>query len=158
MAAKKDSSSRLKEFRNAKVYRDYFVEDKFEAGIVLTGTEVKSIRAGRVQLNDAFGRVEKGGIFLYHVHISEYEFGNINNHNPYRPRKLLLHRKEIEKITYEMSAGGMALIPTRLYFKEGLIKVELGLCKGKKLYDKREDLKKKAHEQEMQRAVKTMRR
>jgi SsrA-binding protein len=158
MAAKKDSSARAREVRNSKVFRDYFIDEKFEAGIVLTGTEVKSVRAGRVQLNDSFGRVEKQSIFLYHVHISEYEFGNINNHNPYRPRKLLLHRKEIEHIAFEVSAGGKAIIPTRMYFKGGLVKVELGLCRGKKLYDKRDDLKKKAHEEEMQRALKSMRR
>lgn len=158
MAAKKKSSSRLKEIRNAKVFRDFFVEDRFEAGIVLTGTEVKSIRAGKVQMNDAFARVEKAGLFLYHMHIAEYHFGNINNHNPYRPRKLLLHRREIEKIAFEVSAGGKSVIPIRLYFKEGLVKAEIGLCKGKKLYDKREDLKKRTHEQEMQRAMKAGRR
>lgn len=155
MAAKKDKSARSKEIRNAKVFRDFFVEDRFEAGIILTGTEVKSIRAGRAQISEAFGRVEKNGIFLHHMHISEYEFGNINNHNPYRPRKLLLHRREIEKISAAVTAGGLAVVPIRLYFKQGLVKVEIGLCKGKKLYDKREDLKKKAHDQEMKRALKT---
>ncbi len=157
MAAKKKSSAGAKEFRNSKVFRDFFVEETFEAGIVLTGTEVKSIRAGRVQLNDAFCRVEKNSVFLYHVHISEYEFGNINNHNPYRPRKLLLHKKQIEKIEFEVSAGGKAIIPTRIYFKGGLVKVEIGICKGKKLYDKREDLKRKADEMEMRRAIKAIR-
>lgn len=156
MAAKKDKSARLKEVRNSKVFRDFFVEDRFEAGIVLSGTEVKSIRAGRAQINEAFGRVEKNAVFLYQMHISEYAFGNINNHNPYRPRKLLLHRREIEKIASGVNSGGLAIVPIRLFFKQGLIKVEFGLCKGKKLYDKREDLKKKAHEQEMKRALKTM--
>lgn len=126
--------------------------------MVLTGTEVKSIRAGRVQLNDSFGKVEKKGVFIYQMHISEYEFGNLNNHNPYRPRKLLLHRKQIEQIEHEMSAGGKALIPTRVYFKTGLLKVEIALCKGKKLYDKREDLKKKADEMDMRREMKSLRR
>jgi SsrA-binding protein len=158
VAAKKESSSRHKEFRNSKVFRDYFVEEKFEAGLVLTGTEVKSIRAGRVQLNDSFGRVEKKGVFLYHIHISEYEFGNINNHNPYRPRKALLHKKEIERIAFEVNAGGKAIIPTRIFFKQGLVKVEIGLCKGKKMYDKREDLKKRDDEKEIQRVMKSLRR
>ena len=133
--------------------RDYSIEDRFEAGIVLTGTEVKSIRNGRAQLNDSFARVEKGEIFLHHLHISEYDFGNINNHKPYRPRKLLLNRREIRKIEVEISAGGLALIPLRMYFKEGLVKVEVALAKGKKTYDKREDLRKKAHDMEMRRAM-----
>ncbi len=158
MAAKKDKSARPKEIRNAKVFRDFFVEDRFEAGIVLTGTEVKSIRAGRAQISDAFGRIDKNALFLYHMHISEYEFGNLNNHAPYRPRKLLLHRKEIEKMEMAVNAGGAVIVPIRLYFKVGLVKVEIGLCKGKKLYDKREDLKKKAHDQEMKRAIKSMQR
>lgn len=156
MAAKKESSARLKEVRNAKVFRDFFVEDRYEAGIILTGTEVKSIRAGRAQISEAFGRVEKGAVFLYHMHISEYDFGNINNHQPYRPRKLLLHKREITKIAAAVNAGGLAIVPIRLYFKQGLVKVEIGLCKGKKLYDKREDLKKKAYEMDMRRTVKTV--
>lgn len=156
MAAKKDTSARLKEIRNAKVFRDFFVEDRFEAGIMLTGTEVKSIRAGRAQISDAFGRVERTAVFLHNIHISEYEYGNIHNHNPYRPRKLLLHRREIEKMAAGVSAGGLAVVPIRLFFKQGLVKVEIGLCKGKMLYDKREDLKEKAHQQEMRRALKTM--
>lgn len=158
MAAKKENSARYKEIRNAKAFRDFLIEDRFEAGIVLTGTEVKSIRAGRAQISDAFGRLEKNGVFLCHMHIAEYEFGNLNNHLPYRPRKLLLHRKEIQKIELAVNAGGAAIVPLRVYFKEGLVKVELGLGKGKKLYDKREDLKKKAHEQEMKRALKAMRK
>jgi len=117
VAAKKASSTRAKEIRNAKALRDYSIEARFEAGIVLTGTEVKSIRGGRAQLSDSFARLEKGEIYLHHLHISEYTFGNINNHKPYRPRKLLLHRKEIRKIEGEMLAGGLALIPLRLYFK-----------------------------------------
>lgn len=158
MAAKKKDSARFKEIRNAKVFRDFFVEDRFEAGIVLTGTEVKSIRAGRAQISDAFGRLEKNELFLYHVHISEYEFGNLNNHKPYRPRKVLLHRREIEKIATALNAGGSVVVPIRIYFKEGLVKVEIGICKGKKLYDKREDVKRKEHEREMSRAIKAARR
>lgn len=158
MAAKKNSSARQKEIRNAKVFRDYSIEERFEAGIVLTGTEVKSIRAGRAQISDAYGRVEKNGLILYHMHIAEYSFGNLNNHDPYRPRKLLLHRRELEKIQIAVDTEGLTIVPIRVYFKQGLVKVEIGLGRGKKLYDKREDLKKKTHEQEMQRALKAMRR
>lgn len=154
MAAKKKNVDRFKEIRNAKAFRDYAIEDTFEAGIVLSGTEVKSIRGGRAQITDAFARIEKGELFLFHMHISEYAFGNINNHNPYRPRKLLLKRREIERIAREVASGGMSIVPIRVYFKEGLIKVEIGLGKGKKLYDKRETLKKKVHEREMDRAIK----
>ncbi len=144
MAAKKIDSERYREIRNAKVRRDFFIEDSLEAGIVLTGTEVKSIRSGRAQISDAFIRIDKGEAFLYHAHIEEYLFGNLNNHIPYRPRKLILHKKEIQKLEVALQGGSRTLIPLRLYFKKGLIKVQIALCKGKKLYDKREDLKKKA--------------
>ena len=144
MAAKKIDSERYREIRNAKVRRDFFVEDSLEVGIVLTGTEVKSIRSGRAQISDAFIRIDKGEAYLYHAHIEEYLFGNLNNHIPYRPRKLILHKKEIQKLEVALQGGGRTLIPLRLYFKKGLIKVQIALCKGKKLYDKREDLKKKA--------------
>ncbi len=144
MAAKKIDSKRYREIRNAKARRDFFVEDSLEVGIVLTGTEVKSIRSGRAQISDAFIRIDKGEAFLYHAHIEEYLFGNLNNHIPYRPRKLILHKKEIQKLEVALQGGGRTLIPLRLYFKKGLIKVQIALCKGKKLYDKREDLKKKA--------------
>ncbi len=157
MPAKKTDSDRYREIRNAKVLRDYFVEDTREAGIVLTGTEVKSIRIGRAQISDAFARIEKGEVFLHHAHIDEYPFGNLNNHKPYRPRKLILHKKEIRKLEIELQSGGKALIPTRLYFKKGLVKVQIALCKGKKLYDKREDLKKKAMLREAENAVKNHR-
>lgn len=154
MAAKKKNADRFKEIRNAKAFRDYAIEETFEAGIVLSGTEVKSIRGGRAQITDAFARIEKGELFLFHMHVSEYAFGNINNHNPYRPRKLLLKRREIERIAREVAAGGLSVVPIRVYFKGGLIKVEIGLGRGKKLYDKRETLKKKVHEREMDRAIK----
>ncbi len=144
MAAKKIDSERYREIRNAKVRRDFFIEDSLETGIVLTGTEVKSIRSGRAQISDAFIRIDKGEAFLYHAHIEEYLFGNLNNYIPYRPRKLILHKKEIQKLEVALQDGGRTLIPLRLYFKKGLIKVQIALCKGKKLYDKREDLKKKA--------------
>ena len=157
MAAKKIDSERYREIRNAKVRRDFFVEDSLEAGIVLTGTEVKSIRSGRAQISDAFIRIDKGEAFLYHARIEEYLFGNINNHIPYRPRKLILHKKEIQKLEVVLQGGGRTLIPLRLYFKKGLIKVQVALCKGKKLYDKREDLKKKAILRETERTMRDYR-
>jgi SsrA-binding protein len=152
--AKKKSGERISEIRNAKAGRNYFIGEKYEAGIALTGTEVKSIRAGRAQISDAFVRFEKDRPLLYHAHISEYDFGNRNNHNPTRPRKLLLHKKEILKLRAVVEAGGKALIPTRLYLKGGLVKVEVAVCTGKKLYDKREDMKRKTELREAERAVK----
>ncbi|WOO40008.1 SsrA-binding protein SmpB [Rubellicoccus peritrichatus] len=154
MAAAKKKVERPREVRNSKVGRSYFVGEKLEAGIKLTGTEVKSVRAGKAQINDSFVRVEKGDKpTLYHAHIDEYAFGNENNHNPTRPRLLLLHKKQIDRLKFELEAGGQALIPTRLYFKEGLIKIEIALCKGKKLFDKREDLKRKTQMREAERFV-----
>lgn len=145
------------EIRNAKVYRDYTVEAKFEAGIVLTGTEVKSVRAGKAQLSEGFCRFHKGELYLYGLYIDEYAFGNINNHIPRRDRKLLLKRSELRKIEHQLEAGGKAAIPTRIYFKEALIKVEIGICTGKKLFDKREDLKKKAQMRDIDRELKSYR-
>ena len=142
-AQKKDETPRYKEMRNAKASRDYVVGEKFEAGIALRGTEVKSIRAGQAQINDAFGRYEKGELWLYNVHIAEYTWGNQFNHEPRRKRKLLLHKHEVRKIAMALEAGGRALVPLRMYFKAALVKVEIALCTGKKLYDKREDLKRK---------------
>jgi SsrA-binding protein len=139
--------------RNAKAGRDYHLGDRFEAGIVLTGTEVKSIRHGKAQLADAFGRIEKSEMYLYNLHISEYAFGNINNHMPKRPRKLLLKRREIDKIRLKIEAGGMALVPVRVYFKSALVKVELALGVGKKQHDKREDLKKRVELREADREM-----
>lgn len=154
MSAKPSSHQRPLEFRNAKVRRDFIIGDRFEAGIVLRGTEVKSIRNGRVQLSDSFCRIEKGEVYVYNLHIDEYAFGNINNHPPLRPRKLLLKTREIAKIRHQMEAGGRAFIPLRIYFKQGLIKLELALCTGKKLFDKREDLKKRAALREVEKAMK----
>ncbi|HLS28315.1 MAG TPA: SsrA-binding protein SmpB [Opitutales bacterium] len=157
MAAKKKKSARPKEIRNSSAFRDYFIEERFEAGIVLTGTEVKSIRAGRAQITEGYGRVDKDGLTLYHMHIAEYSHGNVHNHDPYRPRRLLLHRRELDRIATAVHTENLTIVPLRVYFKQGLVKVEIGLGRGKKLYDKREDLKKKAHEQEMKRALKAMR-
>jgi SsrA-binding protein len=154
MAAKKETKPRFTEARNAKVHRDYFVGETVEAGLVLTGTEVKAIREGKAQINESFARIEpNGNPVLYHAHIEEYSHGNRHNHNPVRPRKLLLHKKEILRLKHEIEAGGQALIPTRLYFKQGLVKVALALCKGKKQYDKRDDLKKKTALREADRAI-----
>jgi len=139
---------------NKKAYHDFFIEEKFEAGMVLTGTEVKSLRMGRANLNDSFAQVRSGEAFLNNLHISPYEFGNRENHDPDRMRKLLLHKKEIAKLFSKIREQGYTLIPLRLYFKNGMVKAELGLAKGKKLYDKREDLKQKDHKREIAQALK----
>jgi len=156
--SKARKSQRHNEVRNAKALRDYFVDERFEAGIALRGTEVKSIRAGRAQINDAFARYERGELWLYNAHIEQYAFGNINNHDARRLRKLLLHRHQVRKIVQELETGGRALIPLRMYFKEALVKVELGLCTGKKLFDKREALKKKVIDREIDKEMKARRR
>ncbi len=145
MSAQKKDPKRYTEVRNSKAFRDYFVDERFEAGIALKGTEVKSIRAGKAQISDAFGRIEKGELWMHNAHIEQYAFGNINNHDARRIRKLLLHANQIRKISQALDAGGSrAVVPLRMYFKEALVKVEVGLCTGKKLFDKRETLKKKA--------------
>jgi SsrA-binding protein len=140
---------------NKKAYHDYIIEQKFEAGMVLTGTEVKSLRQGKANLNDAFAQVKAEEAFLNNLHISPYEYGNRENHDPDRMRKLLLHKKEIVKLFSNIREQGYTVIPLRLYFKNGLVKVELGLAKGKKLFDKREDLKKKDHQRDMAQALKS---
>lgn len=154
MSAQKKDATRYTEVRNAKALRDYFVNERFEAGIALKGTEVKSIRAGKAQISDAFGRVEKGEVWLHNAHIEQYAFGNINNHDARRIRKLLLHAHQIRKIAQALNAGGHALVPLRMYFKDALVKVEVGLGTGKKLYDKRETLKKKAIDRDIDKSVK----
>lgn len=158
MSAQKKGGERYTEIRNAKALRDYFVDERFEAGIELKGTEVKSVRAGRAQISDAFGRVEKGEVWLYGAHIEQYAFGNIHNHDAKRVRKLLLHRRDIEKIALALESGGRALVPLRMYFKEALLKVEVALCTGKKLFDKRETLKKEVEMRDLDRAMKDYRR
>ena len=135
---------RHSEIRSSKALRDYFVDEKFEAGVALHGTEVKSIRAGRAQINDAYGRIEKGELWLLNMHIEEYAWGNRFNHEPKRKRKLLLHKHQLRKIAMALDAGGRALVPLRMYMKESLVKIEVALCTGKKLYDKRDDMKKRA--------------
>lgn len=130
---------------------NYFIEDKLEAGIVLSGTEIKSIRNGKVNVKDAYATISNGEVFIHHLHISNYEQGNIFNKNPLRDRKLLLHKKEIFKLTGILKQKNYTLIPISLYFKGNKVKVELGICKGKKLYDKREEIAKKDAEMYMKR-------
>lgn len=155
-AAKKNKDSTgFKEVRNSKASHKYFIGQKFEAGIALKGTEVKSIRAGKGQITEAFVRIEKGNAVLYHAYIDEYAFGSDSQHNPTRPRRLLLHKREIRKLQAGVETGGETIIPTRMYLAHGLIKIEIALCKGKKLFDKREDLKKKAVSRETERVLKS---
>ncbi len=155
MSSKKTDKPGLpRDIRNAKAGRDYFVEEKYEAGIVLTGTEVKSIRAGKANLSEGFCRFVKDQLFIYGLHIDEYTFGSTNNHIPRRERKLLLKRRELRKLQRAVESGGKAIIPLRMYFKQALIKVEIGLCVGKKLFDKRDDLKKKAVMRDVDRYMK----
>ncbi|MDC3412301.1 SsrA-binding protein SmpB [Aquibacillus sp. 3ASR75-11] len=140
--------------QNRKANHDFFIEETYEAGIVLQGTEIKSIRAGRVNLKDSFARVDRGEAFLHNLHISPYEQGNRYNHDPVRTRKLLLHRKEIDKLIGETQQQGYSLIPLKIYIKNGVAKVLIGLGRGKKKYDKREDLKRKQAKRDMDRALK----
>ncbi|MBQ5350081.1 MAG: SsrA-binding protein SmpB [Oscillospiraceae bacterium] len=139
---------------NRKAFHDYYVLERFEAGIELFGTEVKSIRGGQVNLKDSFCMIRNGELFVRGMHVSPYEKGNIFNRDPVRVRRLLMHKKEIRKLGDRVSQDGVALIPLRLYFKDSLVKVELGLCKGKKLYDKRESDAKREAERDMDRARK----
>jgi len=144
---------------NRKARHDYFVLETIEAGIALTGTEVKSARLGRVNLLDAYASFAHGELFVQHLHISPYEQGNRENVDPYRRRKLLLHRKELDGLVGRMRERGMTVVPLRMYFNDrGLCKLELGVCRGKKLYDKREDLKARDARREMERALKGQRR
>jgi SsrA-binding protein len=133
---------------NRQAYHEYFIDDKYEAGIVLRGTEVKSVMTGRIQLKESYVSIKENEIWLFNAHISQYSHGNINNHEPLRTRKLLLHRREIERLQKETSIKGMTLVITRIYWKNGRIKFEIGVAKGKKLFDKRETLKSKTIEKE----------
>lgn len=139
---------------NKKAYHDYFILENYEAGIVLHGTEVKSLRMGKCSIKEAFIRIEDGEMFIYGMHIAPYEKGNIFNKDPLRVRKLLLHKKEIDKIFGKMKEKGNAVVPLKVYFKDSLVKVEIGLAKGKKLYDKRDDIAKKDQKREAQREFK----
>ncbi|MCI8663916.1 MAG: SsrA-binding protein SmpB [Hungatella sp.] len=139
---------------NKKAYHDYFIEDKYETGIELFGTEVKSIRMGKCSIKEAFIRIEKGEVYIYGMHINPYEKGNIFNKDPLRTRKLLLHKSEIAKLGSKIVEKGYTLVPLQVYFKGSLVKVEMGLAKGKKLYDKRDDIAKKDQKREIEREMK----
>ncbi|MED4687777.1 SsrA-binding protein SmpB [Peribacillus frigoritolerans] len=138
--------------QNKKAYHDFFIEQTFEAGIVLKGTEIKAIRAARVNLKDAFAKIENGEVYLHNLHVSPYEQGNQFNHDPLRTRKLLLHKKEISKLIGETKVTGYTIVPLKMYLKNGFAKVLIGLGKGKKQYDKRDDLKKKEAKRDIERA------
>ncbi len=140
--------------QNKKAFHDYFVEESMEAGIELCGTEVKSLRQGRVNLKDSWCSIVEGELFLNGVHISPYEQGNIFNRDPMRVRRLLMHKREIMRLLGYVKQDGYSLIPLSLYFKGSIVKVQLGVCKGKKLYDKRADMAEKAAKRDMQRAIK----
>ncbi|MBU9710918.1 SsrA-binding protein SmpB [Evansella tamaricis] len=140
--------------QNKKARHDFHIEETFEAGMVLTGTEIKSLRGGKGNLKDSFARVSNGEVWLHNMHISPYEQGNRYNHDPVRARKLLLHKKEINKLIGQTKEKGYTLVPLKIYIKNGFAKTLLGLGKGKKKYDKREDLKKKDANREIQRAFK----
>jgi SsrA-binding protein len=137
--------------QNRKARHDYLILDRWEAGIVLQGTEVKSLREGKANLKDSYARIEAGEVFLYQFHISPYGKGSYNNHPPLRTRKLLLHKKEIRKLTGRVEEKGLTLIPLKVYFKEGKAKVELALARGKKMYDKRAAIAKKDSDREIER-------
>ncbi|MEJ2066791.1 MAG: SsrA-binding protein SmpB [Deltaproteobacteria bacterium] len=138
--------------QNRKARYNYFIEESYEAGMVLLGTEVKALREGRANIKDGYARITDGEVFLMDVHISPYAFGNRFNHDPLRPRKLLMHGREIHRLMGKVKEKGFALIPLSIYFSHGRAKVSLALAKGKKLYDKREALKKKAMEKEVERS------
>ena len=139
---------------NKKAYHDFFIEDTFEAGISLHGTEVKSLRMGKCSIKEAFVRIENGEVFVYGMHISPYEKGNIFNKDPLRVKKLLMHRYEINKLMGKIKEKGLTLVPLKVYFKGSLVKVEIGLARGKKLYDKRQDIAKKDQRREAEKEFK----
>jgi SsrA-binding protein len=152
--AKTENSNEIESVaRNKRARHDYHVLETWEAGLVLTGTEVKSLRNGKANLSDAYGVVNEGEVYLINLHISPYDQGNYYNHEPTRTRKLLLHRKEIRRLIGAVEREGLTLVPLELYFKRGRAKVAIALAKGKKLHDKRADLRKKDDEREMARAV-----
>lgn len=139
---------------NKKAYHDYFIEEKYEAGLVLHGTEVKSLRLGKCSVKEAFIRIENGEVFIYGMHISPYEKGNIFNKDPLRVKKLLLHKQQIRKLTGNSSEKGYTIVPLQVYFRDGKAKIEIGLAKGKKLYDKRQDIAKKDQKREAEKELK----
>ena len=153
--AKKLAKENFKLIANNKKARfDYFIEDSYEAGIALHGTEVKSLRMGKCSIKESFVQIERGEVFIYHMHISPYEKGNIFNKDPLRVKKLLLHQAEINKIQGQIAQKGYTLVPLRVYFKGSLVKVEIGVARGKKLYDKRQDIAKKDQRREAEKNFK----
>ena len=140
--------------KNPTAYHNYSIENTIEAGIVLTGTEIKSIRNGKINLKDTYVNIKDGEVFVYGMHISPYEFGNIYNKDPLRTRKLLLNRREIDRLYGMIKQKGVSLVPTKMYFKGNKVKLEVGIGKGKKLFDKREDMAKKDAEMKIKRALK----
>ncbi len=139
---------------NKKAYHDYFIEEKYEAGLVLHGTEVKSLRMGKCSIKEAFIRIEDGEVYAYGMHISPYEKGNIFNKDPLRAKKLLLHKQQIRKLIGSIAEKGYTLVPLQIYFRDGKAKIEIGLAKGKKLYDKRQDIAKKDQRREVEKEMK----
>ena len=139
---------------NKKAYHDYFIEEKYEAGLVLHGTEVKSLRMGKCSIKEAFIRIENGEVYAYGMHISPYEKGNIFNKDPLRPKKLLLHKQQIRKLIGSSAEKGYTLVPLQVYFRDGRAKIEIGLARGKKLYDKRQDIAKKDQRREAEKQLK----
>lgn len=139
---------------NKKAYHDYFIDEKYEAGLVLHGTEVKSLRLGKCSVKEAFVRIENSEVWIYGMHISPYEKGNIFNRDPLRPKKLLMHKDEIRKLTGKISEKGFTIVPLQVYFKDGRAKIEIGLARGKKLYDKRHDIAKKDQRREAEKEFK----
>jgi SsrA-binding protein len=139
---------------NRKARYDYFIEDQYEAGLVLKGTEVKSLRDGRANLKDAYARIKNGEVYVHQLHISPYPFAHFDNHDPLRPRKLLLHKREIKKLYSKANEKGYTLVPTQIYFKNGKAKITIGLAKGKRSYDKRDTIRKRDQKRELDRARK----
>ena len=154
MSAKKNSGQNHPQITNSKARHKFVLGEKYEAGICLVGTEVKSVRAGNAQISESFARIVKDELFLFNAHISEYEFSGDQNHEPQRPRKLLLKHRELERLRVEIEAAGKTIVPLRLYFKNALIKVELAVGSGKNLRDKRQELKKKVAQREADQALK----
>lgn len=144
--------------QNRKAHHDYYVEEKYEAGIELAGTEVKSVRAGTLNLKDSYCSVKEGELFVHGMHISPYEKGNIFNKDPVRPRRLLMHKREINRLQAYVQQDGYALVPLSVYFKNSRVKIEVGLCKGKKNYDKRDAMAKRDAKRDIDRAMKSYRR
>lgn len=152
MAKQKESQKLIA--NNKKAYHDYFIEENCEAGIALHGTEVKSMRQGKCSIKEAFIRIENGEVYVYGMHVSPYEKGNIFNKDPLRVKKLLLHRQEINRLAGKVAEKGLTLVPLQVYFKDGRVKVEIGLARGKKLYDKRQDIAKKDQRREAEKEFK----